>query len=66
MLVRSHEKLTCNELVIGGGGAGMRSAIAAKLRNTDVLLTSKTKRPRLQYLYIQGHHRCNRMGDTGR
>jgi succinate dehydrogenase/fumarate reductase flavoprotein subunit len=36
-------KLSCDVLVIGGGGAGLRSAIAAKLRNADVLLTSKTK-----------------------
>ncbi|MGD8949245.1 MAG: FAD-binding protein [Desulfobacterales bacterium] len=30
-------------LVIGGGGAGLRSAIAAKLCNADVLLVSKSK-----------------------
>ncbi|MGA9479065.1 MAG: FAD-binding protein, partial [Desulfobacterales bacterium] len=43
MLVRSQGKLSCDVLVIGGGGAGLRSAIAAKLRGADVLLISKTK-----------------------
>lgn len=43
MLVRIQEKLFCDVLIIGGGGAGLRSAIAAKLRDADVLLVSKTK-----------------------
>jgi len=30
-------------LVIGGGGAGLRSAIAAKSRGADVLLISKSR-----------------------
>jgi succinate dehydrogenase/fumarate reductase flavoprotein subunit len=43
MLVRSQEKLSCDVLVIGGGGAGLRSAIAAKFHNADVILATKTK-----------------------
>lgn len=43
MLVKSRETLSCDVLVIGAGGAGLRSAIAAKLGNADVLLASKTK-----------------------
>ena len=42
-MVRGQEKLSCDVLVIGGGGAGLRAAIAAKLYNVDVLLVSKTK-----------------------
>jgi succinate dehydrogenase/fumarate reductase flavoprotein subunit len=43
MMVRGQEKLSCDVLVIGGGGAGLRAAIAAKSYNVDVLLVSKTK-----------------------
>lgn len=43
MLVKRQEKLSCDVLIIGGGGAGLRSAIAAKLNRADVLLVSKTK-----------------------
>ena len=42
MRIRSHEKLHCDLLVIGGGGAGLRAAIAAKSKGVDVLLVSKT------------------------
>ena len=43
MLLRRKEKESCDVLVIGSGGAGLRTAIAARFRNTDVLLVSKTK-----------------------
>lgn len=43
MLVKSKETLSCDVLVIGAGGAGLRSAIAAKSGEADVLLASKTK-----------------------
>jgi len=43
MRIQGQETHSCDVLVIGGGGAGLRSAIAARLRETDVLLTAKTK-----------------------
>ena len=43
MGLTNHESLTCDVLVIGSGGAGLRSAIAAKLSDVDVLLVSKSK-----------------------
>ena len=42
-MLKSQETLACDVLVIGGGGAGIRSAIAAKSDNVDVLLVSKSK-----------------------
>jgi succinate dehydrogenase/fumarate reductase flavoprotein subunit len=43
MLVKSVENRSCDVLVIGAGGAGLRSAIAAKAGGADVLLASKTR-----------------------
>ncbi len=43
MPVWREEKLCCDVLVIGGGDAGLRAAIAAKLCDTDVLLVTKMK-----------------------
>jgi succinate dehydrogenase/fumarate reductase flavoprotein subunit len=42
-LIKEQQRLSCGVLVIGGGGAGLRSAIAAKLKNADVLLASKNR-----------------------
>jgi len=43
MLEKRQEKLSCDVLVIGGCGAGLRSAIAARMSDADVLLASKTR-----------------------
>jgi len=43
MKLKSDETLNCDVLVIGGGGAGLRSAIAAASRGADVLLISKSR-----------------------
>lgn len=44
--------LSCGVLVIGGGGAGLRCAIAARLGNADVLLVSKTRIGRATNTFI--------------
>ncbi len=44
--------LSCDVLVIGGGGAGLRSAIAARKNNADVLLVSKYRLGRTTNTYI--------------
>lgn len=42
MLLKPRENLFCDVLVVGGGGAGLRSAVAARLGGADVLLAAKT------------------------
>ena len=37
------EKTTCDVLIIGGGGAGLRASIAAAACGADVLMVSKTR-----------------------
>lgn len=37
------EKTTCDVLIIGGGGAGLRASIAAAAGGVDVLMVSKTR-----------------------
>jgi fumarate reductase (CoM/CoB) subunit A len=43
MPFKETKKICCHVLVIGGGGAGLKAAIAAKEMGADVLLASKTR-----------------------
>ncbi len=43
MKLKPQEMLTCDVLVIGSGGAGLRAAIVARSKNADTLLVSKSK-----------------------
>lgn len=52
MKIKRQEMLDCDVLVIGGGGAGLRSAIAAKKNHADVLLVSKFKLGRATNTFI--------------
>ena len=36
-----NKKISCDVLIIGGGGAGLRAAIAARLAGASILLVSK-------------------------
>ncbi len=42
-MLKPQEILTCDVLVIGSGGAGLRAAIVAALKNADTLLVSKSR-----------------------
>lgn len=43
MKLKHEEILDCDVLIIGGGGAGLRAAIAARSNNVNVLMASKAK-----------------------
>lgn len=43
MPLKTQETIHCDVLIIGGGGAGLRAAIAAASSNADVLMVSKTR-----------------------
>jgi succinate dehydrogenase/fumarate reductase flavoprotein subunit len=43
---------SCDVLVVGGGGAGLRAAIAAKEAGARVLMASKSKIGQLSNTYI--------------
>ena len=52
------KKISCNTLVIGGGPAGIMSAIKASEKNSDVILVEKNNRLGVKLL-ITGKGRCN-------
>jgi len=52
MKLRHEETLDCDVLIIGGGGAGLRSAIAARSNNANVLMASKSKMGHSTNTYI--------------
>ena len=52
MKLKLQKMLNCDVLVIGGGGAGLRSAIAAKKNHANVLLVSKSRLGRATNTYI--------------
>jgi len=43
MTFKTQEDINCDVLIIGGGGAGLRAAIAAASSGADVLMVSKTR-----------------------
>ncbi|MFH1156503.1 MAG: FAD-binding protein [Pseudomonadota bacterium] len=42
MTFKAERGVSCDVLIIGRGGAGLRAAIAAALAGADVLMVSKT------------------------
>ena len=52
MQLNQEEILSCDVLVIGGGGAGLRAAIAARTAGARVLMVSKFKIGQLTNTYI--------------
>jgi len=43
MPLKTQERIHCDVLIIGGGGAGLRAAIAAASSRADVMMVSKTR-----------------------
>jgi succinate dehydrogenase/fumarate reductase flavoprotein subunit len=44
-LIKNNQKIPCDVLVIGGGGAGLRSAIEARKNGASVIVVSKDHHP---------------------
>lgn len=52
MRLKESDQVTCDVLIVGGGGAGLRAAIEARERGADVLVVSKSRVGYVSNTYI--------------